>query len=445
MTTSPLPLSDSPGSIKDPDNKRNHIFQTEREPFRQRSDLQIRHSKANGPVNALNPTSVHFHFNPDAPTTTGLDRAKHSSDSGSCLGGKPVTGVPGINYKWTSRNNRKGRHALAVDPNVAQHGHDLPPRSSSPRTILKGIGRMFTQYPIWDVSYLVATVFTLGSVVWVINAFFDYLPYVQPSTDFATETGYGGGITAFIGATIFEFGSFLLMAEAINENRTGCFGWAVEQLEAGLREKGGSGIRLRPADCTHHHPNKRNLVGKPADQSSEKQAVVSANSSNNSPSWVWWPGWHELRTHYFHEIGFLACLSQLFGATIFWISGFTALPGIYNVMSPGLIDGIYWTPQVVGGLGFVVSGTLFMIETQPKWYIPAPKVLGWHIGLWNLIGGVGFTLCPCFGYDTASWAEYQSSLSTFWGSWAFLIGSVIQWYESLDKHPVQSENLGDAA
>lgn len=35
---------------------------------------------------------------------------------------------------------------------------------------------------------------------------------------------------------------------------------------------------------------------------------------------------------------------------------------------------------------------LFMLETQSKWYIPAPGVLGWHIGFWNLIGALGFTV-----------------------------------------------------
>ena len=29
------------------------------------------------------------------------------------------------------------------------------------------------------------------------------------------------------------------------------------------------------------------------------------------------------------------------------ISGFTALPGINNKMSQGLLDGIYWVPQIV--------------------------------------------------------------------------------------------------
>lgn len=83
---------------------------------------------------------------------------------------------------------------------------------------------MTRQYPYWDVSWLVATTFTLGSVVWVINAFFAYLPLAQPSTSFKDEVLVGGGITAFVGATIFEIGSVLLMIEAVNENRAGCFG-----------------------------------------------------------------------------------------------------------------------------------------------------------------------------------------------------------------------------
>jgi hypothetical protein len=116
---------------------------------------------------------------------------------------------------------------------------------------------MFTWYPVWDVSYLVAIIFTLGSVVWVFNAFFVWLPLQEPSTEFGGEIANAGGITAFIGATIFEVGSVLLMIEAINENKTDCFGWAVEEV---LEERGL--IRLKANGCTHHHKNKKNLVGK---------------------------------------------------------------------------------------------------------------------------------------------------------------------------------------
>ena len=56
-------------------------------------------------------------------------------------------------------------------------------------------------------------------------------------------------------------------------------------------------------------------------------------------------------------------------------------------------------------------------------YKPAPKMLGWHIAFWNLIGGLGFTICPALGFGSQDSAalEYASGLSTFIGSWAFLV------------------------
>lgn len=117
---------------------------------------------------------------------------------------------------------------------------------------------MFTTYPYWDVSYLVAVIFTLGSVVWVFNAFFVWLPLAAPSTEFNGEETTAGGWTAFLGATIFEIGSILLMIEAVNENKTDCFGWALEEA---LEENGM--MRLKPSnDCGHHHQNRKNFVGK---------------------------------------------------------------------------------------------------------------------------------------------------------------------------------------
>lgn len=309
---------------------------------------------------------------------------------------------------------------------------------------------MFTYFPYWDVSWLVAIIFTLGSVVWCINGFFSWLPDVDPNTEFPTEVLQGGGITAFIGATIFEIGSILLMFEAVNENRAGCFGWALEEVLEGGKK------RLRPDkdSCTHHHTNKKNFVGagnvnKSKNTTSSAGSESSADGETEKPphsmtdgerTWQWFPSWHELSTHYLRDLGFLACLAQLFGASVFWISGFTALPGIQNVMSQGLLDGIYWTPQIIGGSGFIVSGILFMLETQKYWYWPEFGVLGWHIGFWNWIGALGFTLCGALGPAYAnSGAQYEAGLATFWGSWAFLIGSVIQWYECLDTHPVEEQ------
>lgn len=204
------------------------------------------------------------------------------------------------------------------------------------------------------------------------------------------------------------------MLEAVNENRSDCFGWAVETELEGL-------LRVYPdSDCRHSHAHKRSfLKGRPNGENTHRE---DANSDNRK--WSWWPTWYELRTHYIRDIGFLACFSQMLGATIFWIAGFTGLPPILNTLSLPSQNGAYWVPQVVGGLGFIVSSALFMIEVQPRWYVPAPRVLGWHIGLWNLIGAVGFTLCGALGFRESDPAvEYALTLSTFVGSWAFLVSS----------------------
>lgn len=41
-----------------------------------------------------------------------------------------------------------------------------------------------------------------------------------------------------------------------------------------------------------------------------------------------------------------------------------------------------------------------------------------------------------------SWGEYQSDLATIWGSGAYLLSALLQWYEAVNKNPVQ-ELLGE--
>jgi len=316
--------------------------------------------------------------------------------------------------------------------------------------VLRNIWRTFTYFPVWDISWLVAFIFTLGSCVWVINGFFVWLPVVAPSTEFPNEILYGGGITAFIGAILFfEFGSVLLIFEAINADNSGCFGWAVEQLldehgrnndlenghehttdlENGQEQEQETGkvvprLRFTPnkQHCRHHHQNKRNFVGKPSSKTILDGKTAPSPPSTSSPTnppnkaWQWFPSGRALRTHYLHELGFLAGCAQLFGATIFGISGITALPGIIDHLEPQyVLNAAYWIPQVIGGSGFIVSSTLYLLETQKKWYIPAPKILGWHVAFWNLIGALGFTLCGALGMAYGnSGAQFQAGLATFW-------------------------------
>ncbi|KAH8821092.1 hypothetical protein F5884DRAFT_893907 [Xylogone sp. PMI_703] len=408
-----------------------------------------------GPFKFLNPTTRRFPLPPPSKTLTERTPSQErqngetteSETEKRALNKKKKNeiGASEVQLKWRTRDNRKGRHTLEVKPaKGAEAKYRTPPLTNTFKSTIKGILRMFTNYPWYDVSYLVAIFFTLGSMVWIINCFFVWLPLEDPNTEFSNEITTGGGVTAFIGATIFFFGSILLMIEAVNENRTDCFGWAVEEA---LEERGLVLVKADSHSCLHHHKNRHNLVGKA--RAIAAKPLVKADSvakeeqhtSKDARSWTWWPTWYELRTHYFKEIGFLASSFQMVGATIFWIAGFSGLPPIYNrLTSTAAQNCVYWLPQVIGGTGFIISGAMFTLETQKKWWLPAPGVLGWHIGAWNFVGGIGFTLCGALGFASAnSGAQYQSSLATFWGSWCFLIGSVIQWYESLDKHPVEKK------
>lgn len=316
------------------------------------------------------------------------------------------------------------------------------------------------------------------------------MPIVAPWTEFPSESDLWGGVTACIGATVFEFGSVLYMLEAVNENRSDCFGWALEEA---LEDPHGERLRCDDDHCCHHHHEKRGLLhaatasadslasrkeGSPEDKITSTAPTPTNHTDNDGNvksdsdggenkerqhRWAWFPTRHELTSHYLRDIGFLACLAQMIGATVFWISGFTVLPPIYNALEgygPAAVNCVYWLPQVIGGMGFVVSAALFMLEVQDRWYKPAWGTLGWHIGAWNLVGAIGFTLCGTLGFGT-SWAlVYGSVLATYVGSWAFLvgyfvyfgsssrssadipvrspwqIGSIIQWYESLDKYPI---------
>lgn len=352
----------------------------------------------NGSLNFFNPTHARFRT-----AANGSDDIPDDA---------PLTGDSGdVQYQWRSRDNRKGRHTLVVPP-----GHPLA--RSRFQMLMTGIGHMFTTAPYWDVSWWVAVLFTIGSLIFIACALFYWLPLAYPSTEFPHEAATAGGVTAFVGATLFQFGAILLVFEAVNENQTGCFGWAVEGLL----------LKADPDECEHHHqwPRRR-----------KQGREIGRSETQQARTWTWWPSWKELTTHYIHEVGFVANITLSIGATIFYVSGILALPGVYDKLSQGVLWGVYWLTYLVGGILFVVSSGLIMLETQEHWWKPAFHVLGWHIGLWNMIGSVGWTLSAAFGYCSASWCEYQSDLTLLWASVAFTIGSVILWFESVQKYSVE--------
>jgi len=245
----------------------------------------------------------------------------------------------------------------------------------------------------WDVSFWVAVIFLLGSVAWVIMGFLLYLPLSIGVKDHEGQATMWG----FLGGTLFTLGSYLMVVEALNTGHEHLFGPAVEEL---FTDETRHEINAKGSDCA-------------------------------GPVFRWWgPGsWQDL--------GYVATMIQLVATTIFWISTVAALPGVISgfpeTSSPIITNVFYWTPHVIGGSAFVISSLIFMIEVQSSLFRPNLTSLGWHVGLWYLIGAVGFTLSGLCGYGAAShpWLSHHSVLSAFWSSWAFLIGSMIQLWETL--------------
>lgn len=151
---------------------------------------------------------------------------------------------------------------------------------------------MLTTFAWWDVSWWIGVLFSVGSAIFVICGFFYWLPLAAPSTEFSGESLIGGGVTAFIGATLFEIGAVLLIIEAVNENQTACFGWALEQAVSGhqsdsseagkehvVTEKAAHRSRIRPGVCMHHH----------------SQGGLHRSAHLQHPEagrmWQWWPTW----------------------------------------------------------------------------------------------------------------------------------------------------------
>lgn len=388
-------------------------------------------------------------------------------------------GLPsGAQWKWGSRDNRKGLRlshtprvpiAARCNSNVgfgyADNGilfagrHVLVlPRDQAPsyrtRTIrfLRSLARMFTVFAWWDISWWIGVFFTVGSAMFIAGGVVYWLPIAHPSKTYPYDPNVVSGSLSFVGATLFELGGILLVVEAVNANETGCYGWALEQAgedekkrleshrsdtpdqEKGTQLQKNSGFRADRKNCTHiHNKNRvRHAIGKEKHVKAEGQPAPSQD-------WKWWTSWHEFRTHYVREIGFNANFVLFVGASIFWVTGLLALPGIYSNLPQGVLWGIYWLTYLVGGVCFIVSSLLYMLEAQEKWFKPAPKAVGWWVGVWNMVGSVGWTWAAALGYCSKHWCEYESELALVWAATSFFIASALLVYEAVEKWPVQVE------
>jgi hypothetical protein len=149
---------------------------SQEEPCSSNPHLHPVRSRTRGPIAFLNPTVFRLeHQRYDAGRKEQGEGPQGDLDPASEDAHGPAAQPPpasrGVEFRWTSRNNRKGRHQLDVyAPKAVSEGQHLLEDTAALRPVLRGILAMVTRYPFWDISWLVAYIFTWGSIVWVINA-----------------------------------------------------------------------------------------------------------------------------------------------------------------------------------------------------------------------------------------------------------------------------------
>jgi hypothetical protein len=63
------------------------------------------------------------------------------------------------------------------------------------------------------------------------------------------------------------------------------------------------------------------------------------------------------------------------------------------------MNGAYWVPQVIGGTGFIVSSTMFMLEVQEKWCVLVYFVLLSSLSRPSLHLSMRPTVMTCWRYS----------------------------------------------
>lgn len=146
------------------------------------------------------------------------------------------------------------------------------------------------------------------------NGFIVFMPYANPHIPQMSDAG---GWTAWLGATIFEFGAICALLEAWNRDNTVDFGWAVQQIPP-----------LHDAQLENG--------------SATSAANSVTDSEGNKPperKWIWF----STNTNYWHELGFLAAFVQLCGA----VCRSLLLPASYSqfyLSLVNLLDCWVWCP-----------------------------------------------------------------------------------------------------
>lgn len=165
----------------------------------QNRSLRLQSVRPSGRSKLLNPTNVRFHFR---------QTNDQSIDEGT---GKYLA------VRWQSRDNRKGRHPIAVPSHKISSPMTLTKIKAKLIEVIRGCGRMISVCPYWDMAWYSGWSYTIGSILFVVDGLWSWLPLACPATESPGEEEYGTGLLFFFGALLYELGATMAYLEAIND------------------------------------------------------------------------------------------------------------------------------------------------------------------------------------------------------------------------------------
>jgi hypothetical protein len=302
---------------------------------------------------------------------------------------------------------------------------------------------MCTRFPVRDMSWATGFVFTWGSAMFVINGFLLIIPTVNPDLAFDTITSHAAPATALIGGVIFILGGFAGYLEGLNFKRGGEFvmtvGMRPDDVEASSME--GS---FKRDDTKSDNPLSNMTLRQLSQSSSPTSTQHSPKAATQqppsrlaligTPNYIWYPSVQEFSSFYWSDMCFMSPTITFIGTFIFMLAIIAGVPGVLDLTDRKTFFLGTLFPGTLGGVLFTTASVMQAIDAQEKWYLPKLMSLDWHVGLWNTIGSIGFTLASALYFLETTEGALQAGMASLWGSWAFLVASLLQWYASMAKY-----------
>lgn len=294
---------------------------------------------------------------------------------------------------------------------------------TAPSTFWQNIAIMLTTFPYWNMAFWSGWCYSIGSIMFIIDGLFSWVPIAFPETEFSGEEKWAVPLLFFFGACLYQIGGVMAYLEAIND---GCFAGSAmkrllkdhqdiekELLDAKLHvffghliphhhdDDGNDEEHETPADpdagwktLTKEGSTPEDIYNETKEKVERRGGVDEGGEERGQMTgymkWQWYPTWNALKTYHIYELGYVACTIQLFGVTLYGVTSVVILPGIFDSLAWWQEIAAYWVPQVVASCCFLIASIMFTIMAQDKWNKPKWGAVSWWIGIWAQIGSVGF-------------------------------------------------------